>query len=84
MGTSILQYLVEINVVAPRRLRVFNAPGAALADASLGGRSYLAELVAVLFVLVHLVVRDSLAGHGVYLRFVFEGHTVAPLPGPAR
>jgi hypothetical protein len=30
----------------------------------------LAELVAVLFVLEHLVVRDSLAGHAVYLRFV--------------
>jgi hypothetical protein len=44
----------------------------------------LAELVAVLLVLVHLVVRDSLAGHAAYLRFVFEGPTVAPPPGPAR
>jgi hypothetical protein len=30
------------------------------------------------------VVRDSLAGHAVYLRFMFEGSTVAPPPGPAR
>jgi hypothetical protein len=30
----------------------------------------LAELVAVLLVLVHLVVRDSLAGHAAYLRCV--------------
>ena len=44
----------------------------------------LTELVAVLLVLVHLVVRDSLAGHAAALRFVFEGVTVAPLPGPAR
>lgn len=49
-----------------------------------GRRGYLAELVAVLLVLVHLVVRDSLAGHAAYLRFVFEGPTVAPPPGPAR
>ena len=57
---------------------------AALAEACFGCRCRLAELVAVLFVLVHLVVRDSLAGHGAYLRFVSEGLTVAPLPGPAR
>ena len=38
----------------------------------------------MLLVLVHLVVRDGLAGHAAYLRFVFEGQTVAPLPGPAR
>ena len=63
---------------------VFNAAGAAFADAGLGGRCDLAELVAVLLVLVHLVVRDSLAGHAVYLRFMFEGSTVAPPPGPAR
>ena len=44
----------------------------------------LIELVPVLFVLVHLVVRDSLAGHAAVLQFVFEGVTVAPLPGPGR
>jgi hypothetical protein len=36
---------------------------AGLADASFDGSYHLAELVAVLLVLVHLVVRDSLAGH---------------------
>ncbi len=63
---------------------VFHAASAAFADAGLGGGSGLAELIAVLLVLVHLVVRDSLAGHAVYLRFMFEGSTVAPPPGPAR
>ena len=57
---------------------------AALANASFGGRCRLTELVAVLFVLVHLVVRNSLSGHAAILRFVFEGLTVAPLPGHAR
>ena len=57
---------------------------APMAEAGFGSRGYLAELVAVLFVLVHLIVRDCLAGHAVYLRFVFEGSTVAPPPGPAR
>jgi hypothetical protein len=47
-----------------------------------GGSSYLAELVAVLFVLVHLVVRDSLAGHTAHLRFVFESHTLTRFPNP--
>ena len=55
-----------------------------LGDAGLCSSRDLTELVAVLFVLVHLVVRDSLAGHAAVLRFVFEGVTVAPLPGPAR
>ena len=64
--------------------RVVNASGAAFADASLGGGSDSAELVAVLLVLEHLVVRDSLAGHAVYLRLMFESSTVAPPPGPAR
>ena len=49
---------------------LLDSPGAALADASFGSGGHLAELVAVLFVLVHLVVRDSLAGHAAYLRFV--------------
>ena len=49
---------------------LLDAPGAALADASFGSGGHLAELVAVLLVLVHLVVRDSLAGHAAYLRFV--------------
>jgi hypothetical protein len=38
----------------------------------------------VWLVLVHLVVRDSLAGHLVRLRFVLDGTTVARHPGPAR
>ncbi len=42
---------------------LLDSPGAAFADASFGSGGHLAELVAVLFVLVHLVVRDSLAGH---------------------
>jgi hypothetical protein len=45
-------------------------PCTAFADSRFGSRGRLAKLVAVLFVLVHLVVRDSLAGHAVYLRFV--------------
>ena len=65
-------------------MRVFNTPDASLADARFGSGGYLTELVEVLLVLVHLVVRDSLAGHAAYLRFVFEGPTVAPPPGPAR
>ena len=55
-----------------------------LTDSGFSGCSHLAELVAVLLVLLHLVVRDSLAGHAAYLRLVFEGPTVAPPPGPAR
>ena len=35
----------------------------------------MAELLAMLLLLVHFVVRDSLAGHAAYLRFVFEGPT---------
>jgi len=49
---------------------LLDAPGAAFADAGFGSRGHLAELVAVLLVLVHLVVSDSLAGHAAYLRFV--------------
>jgi hypothetical protein len=55
-----------------------------IADSGFGGSGDLAVQIAVLFLLVHLVVRDSLAGHAAYLRFVFEGSTVAPTPGPTR
>lgn len=75
---------VPLWVLRGQTLRVFNTRGASLDDSGFGGRSYLAELVAMLFVFMHLVVRDSLAGHTAYLRFVFEGLTVAPPPSPAR
>ena len=50
----------------------FDAPGAALADAGLGRRGDLGEGVAVVLVLVHLVVRDLLAGHVVGSRKLLE------------
>jgi hypothetical protein len=46
----------------------FDAPRAALADGRLGRRSNLRHAVAVFLVLVHLVVRDPLAGHPARLR----------------
>ena len=42
------------------------------------------ELFAVLLVLVLLMFRDCLAGYATYLRYLFEGPTLAPPPGPAR
>ena len=50
------------------------APCDALTDASFGSSGSLTILVAMLLVLVHLVVRDSLAGHAAYLRFVSKAH----------
>jgi hypothetical protein len=55
--------------VARQVMCVINAPGAALADADFGGSSRLTELVAMLLVLVHLVVCDSLCGQAAYLRW---------------
>jgi hypothetical protein len=54
-------------------LAVFDAPRAALADAGLGGRGDLTELQVVLLVLLHLVVRDLLAGHNASLRSISIG-----------
>ena len=49
-------------------LAVFDAPRAAFTDAGLGGCGDLTELQVVLLVLLHLVVRDLLAGHNANLR----------------
>ena len=43
---------------------------AALADAGLGSGCHLTEFIAVLLVRVHLMVRDSFAGHSALLRLV--------------
>jgi hypothetical protein len=74
------------SIMAPRAVHWLDctAPGASLSDSDICGSSYLAAPVAVLLVLVHRVVRDSLAEHARYLRYLFEGPTVAPPPGPAR
>lgn len=62
--------LVSFGSLGGQTWGLFDAPGAALAEARFGSRGRLAELVVVLLVLVHLVVRDSLAGHDAYLRFI--------------
>lgn len=54
-------------------LALFDAPSAAFAQARLGCRSNLTELEAVLFVLLHLVVRDLFAGQNVSLRLISIG-----------
>jgi hypothetical protein len=47
---------------------MFDAPRAAFTDAGLGSCGDLTELQVVLLVLLHLVVRDLLAGHNANLR----------------
>ena len=59
-------------------LHNFDMPGASLANSGFGGRSYLAEFVAVLLVFMHLELCDRLAGHVAYFRCVFKGPTVVP------
>ena len=54
-------------------LAVFDAPGTAVADADLGGCRDLGELQPVLLVLLHLVIRDLLAGHDASLRSMTIG-----------
>ena len=65
-------------------IHVLDASGTALADARLGRSRNLAEFVSVLFVFVHLVVRDLLAGHRRLPPNCRRRLTVTPPPGPAR
>ena len=69
--------------LARERIRAFDTPGAAFADPRLGGSGDLGERVAVLLELVHLLIRDLLAGNPARLR-IFEVFMVSPPPEPAR